>query len=66
MKIDEARLRGDPRSFPIMLTTRGIKAIEAVGLELPSSILKPQVGNCSHLPNGKKVGQSKDAYKLAH
>ncbi|XP_057871292.2 zeaxanthin epoxidase, chloroplastic isoform X4 [Cryptomeria japonica] len=53
--IDEARLRGDPRSFPILLTRRGIKVIEAAGLELPSSILKPQVGNCSHLPKGKKM-----------
>ncbi|KAH9332033.1 hypothetical protein KI387_004141, partial [Taxus chinensis] len=53
--IDEAKLKGDPRSFPILMTRRGIKAIEAAGLELPSSILKPQVGNCTHLPNGKKM-----------
>jgi len=53
--IDESKLKGDPRSYPILMTKRGIKAIEAAGLELPSSLMKRQVGNCTHLPNGKKM-----------
>uniref|UniRef100_A0A0D6R3W8 FAD-binding domain-containing protein n=1 Tax=Araucaria cunninghamii TaxID=56994 RepID=A0A0D6R3W8_ARACU len=53
--MDEAKLKGDPRSYPILLTRRGIRAIEAVGLEVPSSLLKNQVGNCAHLLSGKKV-----------
>lgn len=53
--IDESKLKGDLRSYPILLTKRGIKAIEAAGLELPSSLMKHQVGNCTHQPSGKKI-----------
>lgn len=46
---------GDSRSYPLVITSRAIKAIEGAGLQLPPSLLKPLVGSCSHLTSGKKV-----------
>eukprot|EP00252_Welwitschia_mirabilis_P017927 TRINITY_DN39_c0_g1_i1.p1 TRINITY_DN39_c0_g1~~TRINITY_DN39_c0_g1_i1.p1 ORF type:complete len:542 (-),score=77.35 TRINITY_DN39_c0_g1_i1:146-1771(-) len=51
----ESSYKGDIRSYPILLTTRGLKAIEAAGVKLDPSILKPQKGSCAHQPNGKVI-----------
>lgn len=48
-------VRGDSRSYTILLTSRAIKAFEGAGLKLPPDLLNQLVGSCSHLPNGKKV-----------
>lgn len=47
-------VRGDSRSYTILLTSRAIKAFEGAGLELPPDLLNQLVGSCAHLPNGKK------------
>eukprot|EP00252_Welwitschia_mirabilis_P017928 TRINITY_DN39_c0_g1_i2.p1 TRINITY_DN39_c0_g1~~TRINITY_DN39_c0_g1_i2.p1 ORF type:complete len:540 (-),score=83.73 TRINITY_DN39_c0_g1_i2:171-1790(-) len=51
----ESSYKRDIRSYPILLTARGLKAIETAGLKLDPSILKPQKGSCTHQPNGKVI-----------
>lgn len=46
---------GDNRSYPLVISSRAMKALEGAGLQLPPSFLKPLVGNCAHLPTGRKV-----------
>ena len=52
---EQVYVRGDSRSYTILLTSRAVKALEGAGLELPPNLLNLLVGSCVHQANGKKV-----------
>lgn len=52
---EQVYVRGDSRSYTILLTSRAVKALEGAGLKLPPNLLNLLVGSCVHQANGKKV-----------
>ncbi|KAJ7558145.1 hypothetical protein O6H91_04G026400 [Diphasiastrum complanatum] len=52
-KNEQLYVRGDTRSYTMLLTSRAMKALEGADIQLPHSLLGSLVGSCVHLSEGK-------------